>query len=504
MALTQATGSLPQKKHLTSSNPQLPQQVWKRFKEDYPESIIFTTSFSIARHGLVTREFSPSSSEGIPKFAPQIDGIQHFLGLDPTWLHLATTSGDLPLACEALRLGTPIQQKERRGFSALYFGCGCVENCVHRRKFREDSINSYIVPKHLIPAMMEKYDQILKVCIFLVEQHSDPDETHNAGVTLLHLACSIGSWDLIRVLILHGAKHSRQNPLKMLPIDTFESPSDKARFRALVSECSTKTRPPRPCPCASGLPLAECHATDQPYPGEYICPCKSRRIHSKCCQKKDTFAWHEIWDDEHQFEFKRKPLNVPDSSLALMVEWTTKVERMSLAERRNCMVSLEFIQRVRAIIHDLALRGMIDLAFASAVEKIGYPPRPGLLEMTTRTEGKSFVEKWNQAVDDYIESGVDRRPRKSIENAAMLGMAGGPLYRKCEADGCPNVEGRDSVKLLVCSGCVTAVYCNKGCQKSAWKSHKPACLSGTVKVQVLPSQLVYFDEMLRVTGLELY
>ncbi|KAJ7742650.1 hypothetical protein DFH07DRAFT_713332, partial [Mycena maculata] len=115
------------------------------------------------------------------------------------------------------------------------------------------------------------------------------------------------------------------------------------------------------------------------------------------------------------------------------------------------------------------------------------------VDMNAKMEAKDLVRNWNRVVDDYTASGVDHRGRRNIENAAKIGIAGGPLFRICEADACANVEGREGVKLLICSGCKTAVYCSKFYQKNAWKSHKSSCGSKTVKVQVLPSQLACFQ-----------
>ncbi|KAJ6595675.1 hypothetical protein DFH09DRAFT_905714 [Mycena vulgaris] len=492
---------------LPPSNPQLPKPVWKKFKKDYPDSIIFSPNFSTARHLLVTGEIPASSSDYISYFAHKLDGIERFLDLNPSWLHLATLHGDLALACEALRLGSPIQLTERRGFSALYFGCRFVEGFVRHGKFK-DGPGKSLVPENMVSELMKRYDLILQVCIFLVEQHSDPNEAHK-GLSLLHLACVIGSWDLIHALLLHGAKPSVSGTSKILPIDMLESPSEKARFTVRVSECSIIPRPPRPCPCASGRPLSECHATSQPYPGEYICPCMSRKIHAKCCQKKDAFSWHEFWDDEKQFDFKMQiiqPMQFTDP--ADQAGFIAELQSMSKAEQHDLLPTHESVRKhlegSRATIQILASHGMVDLAFAKAVDKTGLIPRPGWTDTASKLDGKGLVKKWNLAVDDYIASGDDHRGRRSIEDAAKIGMTGGPLYRKCEADGCGNVEGRESVKLLVCSGCVTAVYCSKSCQKSAWKAHREPCRSGRVKAQVLPSQRTHLEMLARVTGVELH
>jgi hypothetical protein len=220
---------------------------------------------------------------------------------------------------------------------------------------------------------------MLKVCIFLLEQHSDPNETHK-GVSLLHLACVIGSWDLIRTLLLHGAKPSNDNTSKIYPIDMLETPAEKARFTALVSQSSTQVRPPRPCPCGSGSPLSACHAKDQPYPGEYLCPCCSRKTYAKCCQKKIAFSWSERWTDETQFHWVKtviQPMQFTDPEE--QTEFIAKMQSMNKAEQRDLLPTpegtREILRRTRAIIQTLALYGKVDRAFAKAAEKTGYFPK---------------------------------------------------------------------------------------------------------------------------------
>lgn len=63
------------------------------------------------------------------------------------------------------------------------------------------------------------------------------------------------------------------------------------------------------------------------------------------------------------------------------------------------------------------------------------------------------MEEWNSAVEKYIISGVDGRSRFDIELEAKIGMSGGPLYKKCEAEGCTNVEGREVEKMKCCGSC---------------------------------------------------
>lgn len=76
----------------------------------------------------------------------------------------------------------------------------------------------------------------------------------------------------------------------------------------------------------------------------------------------------------------------------------------------------------------------------------------------SKVELNEAVRLWNTAVDEYIASDVDSRPTETIENAAKVGVAGGPLHRRCEATGCPNLEFRNGVTLSLCSGCRTVGF----------------------------------------------
>jgi hypothetical protein len=78
---------------------------------------------------------------------------------------------------------------------------------------------------------------------------------------------------------------------------------------------------------------------------------------------------------------------------------------------------------------------------------------PAAVQTMSKIEANNSMRLWNEAVDVYIRSKVDRRKPGLIENAAKVGPAGGPLHSRCEAPGCLKLEGRNGVKLLRCNGC---------------------------------------------------
>ena len=73
----------------------------------------------------------------------------------------------------------------------------------------------------------------------------------------------------------------------------------------------------------------------------------------------------------------------------------------------------------------------------------------------SKAETKRQMDEWNALVDGYISLQKDPRPRFEIELGAKIGPDGGPLYKRCEANDCSNVMGRDVEELKKCSGCKT-------------------------------------------------
>lgn len=71
----------------------------------------------------------------------------------------------------------------------------------------------------------------------------------------------------------------------------------------------------------------------------------------------------------------------------------------------------------------------------------------------SKLDCKQWSEEWNRHVDEYIALGRDRRSRVDIELAAKIGLHGGPLYRRCEAEGCTKVESRDVDRMKCCGNC---------------------------------------------------
>ncbi|KAJ6520225.1 hypothetical protein C8R45DRAFT_53599 [Mycena sanguinolenta] len=129
-----------------------------------------------------------------------------------------------------------------------------------------------------------------------------------------------------------------------------------------------------------------------------------------------------------------------------------------------------------------------DPAFRFAYSETKYFPFP-----QGRSSSKHYCrqqqKEWNSAVDKYIASGADSRPRFEIESAAKIGISLGALHRVCEADGCEKVEGRDIEKVSTCSRCKMTFYCGSTCQKAHWPAHKSICGTAEQTERQLPSQV---------------
>ncbi|KAJ7461865.1 hypothetical protein B0H11DRAFT_118731 [Mycena galericulata] len=499
---------------LPLSNPQLPRPLWKQFKKDFPNSLIFTPFFSDVRHLMLLEGPASHLAAVIPVHFKAI--LQAFsideavvdggVDQDLSYLHLAVLTGDLPLAYEAVRLGTSVHCKNKRGESPLLYGCDLLSLFLRHGKPR--TIDS--VPAQVAAACVPYAARMAGVCLFLIAQHSDPNETREINISVLALACIIGSWDLIHALLLHGAI-----PTQGLE-KVFSNETDKMRFRSLVSQLSNLPRPPRICPCGSERPLKECHAHSQPWSAEYLCPCKSRKINSACCAKKTDFSWSEIWDEEkgwlditctitRHVRATNPDGPEPDESHLRCAMFVAGVAGVQEAFVPPTGQNSRWIDMPNLLImQELANKRKIDPAFVAASKKTMIVPSPATVRSgMPKTEWTEARGAWNAAVDAYIASGIDTRAPELIEAAAKIGPAGGPLHRKCEAVGCGNTENNhsDSTKSFQhCSGCKTAIYCSHICQKRTWKAHKSACRAGDAQAQMLPSQEVYAAKLASTTG----
>ncbi|KAJ7754506.1 hypothetical protein B0H16DRAFT_1542592 [Mycena metata] len=482
------------------SNPQLPRIVWERLRKKYPHSLIFLPIFHDVRLQILSKKLE--STLPPEEFGDELPQVLRATATKPgdmgtkggNWLHVAVTQGDLPLAHECIRLGSAIQYKDRRGYSALYLGCTVLKDLLIPTGLVAGAVVS--LPGGRTPdsnTADEILDQMVEICLLLLAHHSDPNETHD-NLSLLGLACLSGRGELIKGLLIHGANPTPPSPTQ-LPGKFLATQQARISFATQASRFSGKPRPRRLCPCGSERLLDVCHGqtVPQPYPDDGICPCGGGKIYSLCCVKRTDMYWAEKWDRREE-ELKRLaiPRVTKDPS---MQEGGAEImfEANSAAKHDILRGNLESAHR---ILRELHKSGRIDPAYVAVGCQVSFLPLfPAAVRTMSKIDLNNAVRIWNEFVDGYINAGVDSRTREEIENAAKVGPTGGPLYRRCEAEGCPKIEGRNDVKLSRCAGCSKAVYCSSACQKLSWKTHRSACKNGEAKVQLLPSQAEFNAEM---------
>ncbi|EEB96838.1 hypothetical protein MPER_03951 [Moniliophthora perniciosa FA553] len=144
----------------------------------------------------------------------------------------------------------------------------------------------------------------------------------------------------------------------------------------------------------------------------------------------------------------------------------------------------------------------VDEAFWYALDKVDFFPRPWEKQLS-KIECRKRMTEWNDAVEEYITTQRDPRPRIHIEVEAKIGMDGGPLYKSCYAENCGKAEKRDVESLRRCGGCELVWYCSKECQTKSWKEdgHKSECKGGTVRAQQSDSQWAMEQATLGMQGL---
>src|SRR5882762_6411884 len=261
--------------------------------ENY-ESLTFESAFHAERLKLldVADPFRPDS------FVIGPTGQHPDADIPRTYLHIAALIGDILLLCEMIRVGATIDMEDAKGNTALFLALESIVSC-------QMSLQADIpAPKELrgkrrlrkqpVSAIRQSaISRLLYITRVLVEQHADVNHAVN-GISPLHIACKLGDWDLIALLLKHGANPSPVTTHPP-PMSLFSSSKDKSRFLALVPQgCS---RPERKCPCWSDKPLSACHAADDiPYPLSLLCPCASGKSYGKCCARR-KMTMSERWDE---------------------------------------------------------------------------------------------------------------------------------------------------------------------------------------------------------------
>ena len=123
--------------------------------------------------------------------------------------------------------------------------------------------------------------------------------------------------------------------------------------------------------------------------------------------------------------------------------------------------------------------------FEPQLSAAGYPMQPVLQQMQGLTGAANAVEQAvgpGQGMAHALTATAVAAVTELVQCLRAVGAAAGviPVPDFCNNGGCVNVCGPSEVLLVsgrscICAGCRTARYCGRGCQRQAWKQHKPVC-----------------------------
>ncbi|KAH6914956.1 hypothetical protein BKA70DRAFT_1419911 [Coprinopsis sp. MPI-PUGE-AT-0042] len=426
---------------------------------------------------------------------------------DKTLLHYAAATADVPLAYEVVRMGMHLDHKDQSGITALFLAV--LKIAIHTSMM--ELVNALPTTTRTgapLPEMFQKshFQKLIacnvRIATMLVEQHADV----NAGAfneTPLSLAAQSGSWSLVELFLLHGARRTRADHI------SFRNTLEKSKYSSLLVKAKALlARPTRPCPCWSGKLLDDCHdahGAENPWPAHFLCCCGRKRTYSECCGKRGIEVVEE-WDSEDKWimPVERRKVRMQPSDemispevqpyvqagLASAMETMTNMnETYSESELKEIVDS--FTKKRAAMFKSMAAaigrEDCFDDAFWYALDKTDFFPRPWE-KVLSKVESRKRMNEWNTAVDEYLKTEGRFRDRFTVEYEAKIGLDGCPLYKTCSAKGCGNIEKQDVPTLMKCSGCGLALYCSRDCQRNSWKDHRKECKAGTVQPQQSESQ----------------
>ncbi|OCH95418.1 ankyrin [Obba rivulosa] len=399
-----------------------------------------------------------------------------------TALHYATATADVALAYECIRLGASIDCPDAEGETPLFIAC---QYLLHYSVFAGHMAagNMTVPPGETIETAAGFHQNSFHNCFYiaslLVMQHADVNFKSKGGITPILFACKVNHWELMELLLKHGADIHiyDDHDLSLL----FDTPAGKARFAQLVQEYDAhRPRPARLCPCWSGIPLVDCHASGtMPYPPHFRCLCSKRKEYQFCCRKRGI-PMVEIWSDEFQVigASVGMVLTIPHidnpaltPTLQRFNEYLT-THLGSAESGQPAVPPTAFIRHIRIMADKLIAQNSLDPAFLHAATALTFIALP-FERAVSKQDGKRRAQAWNNEVDIYIASAVDERADRAIEEQAKIDDYGGALYIKCSAENCSAKNLRGA--LLQCGKCKAVLYCSKPCQISDWTDHKKWC-----------------------------
>lgn len=375
------------------SKPHLPTEFLKQLlaqpmMQSAGLSYIFTPEFHKQRLEIVADILNPED----PLIFPQNSEAW-------TWLHMAINMADPPLFCEMLRLGALVDKVDHMDRTPLMFlmeylssqnsvfqglGCDFQFQVIDRANAYRGAMQANRWALRTTPQTKELVIQrVIYIANLLIEQHADVNVSREiAGFkfTPLHIACMLHRWDLIELLLKHGAhpRGTTSQSRSAVPSSFLEESSEKHRFESMVAQYAGTPRPSRMCPCFSNKCLLECHTITKPYPRDFLCKCGSKKTYSGCCEARGilvTETWSEVkqWlEPVHTIRvlqsipapFKRDIMDVMDT---LNID-TLPVPMDMIPELKNPEI-------IRRYCRDVCDKDDVDPCFKYAVQKTGEIPK---------------------------------------------------------------------------------------------------------------------------------
>src|ERR1700722_8669128 len=287
-----------------------------------------------------------------------------------TPLHLSSMLGDVLAVSEYLRMGATADQADIAGITPLYLVLSVMV-----------PLTSVIILSRAAGGRDRKLlDQeralarLVWTARILIEQHADVNTTID-NIPLINLACGSQNWDIISLLLTHGA-----NPSPGLESLKFQA--DKSRFSRLCKSIKNRPRPDRVCPCWSGKSVPDCHGREeQPYPLEFVCVCGSGRTYRRCCHSRRSFVF-EKWDPEsqrimHDYDLihkVHKDMRDGVKDAIAMSKTIGQVSKLLGIDRPTPCLDYNKETQLN-LVADLVAKDCIDPAFAHAMREVDFIPR---------------------------------------------------------------------------------------------------------------------------------
>src|SRR5258707_1299120 len=191
-------------------------------------------------------------------------------GANRTYLHFHAREGDVLSVSELITFGATPNMADRSGKTPLHLVGHEMLMVKNPRITVVKADGSGIISKKT------QYARLAWVLRILVEQHADVNVMIGEN-SLLDLSCSWMDWDVISLLLKHGAIPSPGSA------SHFKLSTNQKQFSDLVKSFGGSPRPARICPCWSGKTVPECHGKSSlPYPLKYMCVCGSTKTYERC------------------------------------------------------------------------------------------------------------------------------------------------------------------------------------------------------------------------------